>query len=303
MKPQGAYCACEINKKAGVLQQILYIYIYIYFAEFDLLLPYFYFSTNMTDYNPHRLRSATESVMAHLSVLYSNHAATSQLAAAIAELISVQESINTAFNSALQSERRQRLRTEARLSVLETFISKPAAAYRAVQDSQTAHAADLEPQEKQNVADSQADEKRIAPTSPEQSQNIAPVRKKQTLDDAKQKPINRPPLNATTAPAKPQKRTTERARLPTVGEVQAKLDADVQVMRKRRKDANREPPPCAKCRVRKRAEMLREFGRVDEDAFERWSRRPGGCFGFIHMNDQPAQRSALTFTETATQPP
>lgn len=241
--------------------------------------------------------------MAHLSVLHSNHAATSQLAAAIAELISVQESINTAFNSALQSERRQRLRTEARLSVLETFVSTPATARRVVQDSQTAHAEDLPPQEKHNVVDSQADEKRIAPTSPEQSQNIAPVQKKQTFDDDKQKPSNELPLNAITTPAKPQKRTAERAMLPTVGEVQAKLNANAQVMRKRRKDANREPPPCAKCRVRKRAEMLREFGRVDENAFDRWSRRPGGCFGFIHMNDQPAQRSALTFTETATQPP
>lgn len=289
------------NKKAGVYQILLARFSYSFIdihREFGIRI-------NMIDYNPHQLRSATESVMAHLSVLHSNHAAASQLAAAIAELISAQESINTAFNSALQSERRQRLRAEARLSVLETFVSTPVTAHRALQDSQTAHVEDLPPQEKQNIAESQADEKRIAPTSPQQAQNIAPVRKKQTFVDAKQKPCNQLPLNTTTTPAKPQnqKRTAERAMLPTVGEIQAKLDADAQAMRKRRKDANREPPPCAKCRVRKRAEMLREFGRVDEDAFERWSRRPGGCFGIIHMNDKPAQRSALTFTETATQPP
>ena len=44
----------------------------------------------------------------------------------------------------------------------------------------------------------------------------------------------------------------------------------------RRKKIRRERPPCPRCCVRKRAEMQREKGRVDEQAFERWAKTPRG---------------------------
>lgn len=66
------------------------------------------------------------------------------------------------------------------------------------------------------------------------------------------------------------------------------------------------PPPCDKCRLRKRAVMLRKDGYIKEDVFERWAKKPGACLDYMHQDeevpkDQP--RSPLTFDETETQSP
>lgn len=66
------------------------------------------------------------------------------------------------------------------------------------------------------------------------------------------------------------------------------------------------PPPCAKCRLRKRAVMLRMDGYIKEDVFERWAKKPGACLEYMHQDeevpkDQP--RSPFTFDETETQSP
>lgn len=64
------------------------------------------------------------------------------------------------------------------------------------------------------------------------------------------------------------------------------------------------PPPCAKCRLRKRAIMLRERGYVNEEVFERWANKPGACLGNVHQDEPPeSPPSPLSFDETETESP
>ena len=59
---------------------------------------------------------------------------------------------------------------------------------------------------------------------------------------------------------------------------------NVERKRKRRRTLeNLKPFPCAKCRVRKRAVMLRLHGRVDEEAFQKWASTRGNCLEYMHI--------------------
>lgn len=93
--------------------------------------------------------------------------------------------------------------------------------------------------------------------------------------------------------------TVQPPALPTFEDVQR----DLRERRVERAVRARELPlPCDRCRVRKRADLLRERGFVDEMLFERWAARPGGCLGHMHMHEAAVQ-SPFSFDETATESP
>lgn len=72
----------------------------------------------------------------------------------------------------------------------------------------------------------------------------------------------------------------------------------------RRAKKRLKPLPCAKCRLRKRAIMLREKGYVNEEVFERWANKPGACLGNVHQDEPPeSSPSPLSFEETETESP
>lgn len=85
--------------------------------------------------------------------------------------------------------------------------------------------------------------------------------------------------------------------LPTLRDVEAEIEDSERRQRTSRKPQN---PACDKCRVRKRADMLRQRGYIDEDVFDRWAARPGGCLGYVHMDEPGAPPSPLSFPETPT---
>lgn len=85
--------------------------------------------------------------------------------------------------------------------------------------------------------------------------------------------------------------------LPTLSDVVAEMESD---RRRERISQRQEPPACDKCRILKRADMLRQRGYIDEAVFERWAAKPGGCLGYIHMDEPGAPPSPLSFPETAT---
>lgn len=84
--------------------------------------------------------------------------------------------------------------------------------------------------------------------------------------------------------------------LPTLRDVEAELEES----HRQRVQRRPEPPPCDRCRVRKRADMMRQKGYVDENVFDRWAAKPGGCLGFMHMDEPGAPPSPLSFPDTAT---
>lgn len=66
------------------------------------------------------------------------------------------------------------------------------------------------------------------------------------------------------------------------------------------------PPPCDKCRLRKRAVMLRQDGYIKEDVFDRWAKKPGNCLDYMHQDEEVPEgqgRYSLSFEETETQSP
>lgn len=89
--------------------------------------------------------------------------------------------------------------------------------------------------------------------------------------------------------------------LPTAEQVVKKMrDRD----RERREQKRSKPLPCPKCRLRKRALMLREKGYVNEEVFERWASKPGNCLYGVHQDEPPQHEdSGFTFKETETQRP
>lgn len=86
--------------------------------------------------------------------------------------------------------------------------------------------------------------------------------------------------------------------LPTLRDVEAEIEES----EKRRREISQrpKPPACDKCRVRKRADMLRQRGYIDERVFERWAVKPGSCLGYMHMDEPGAPPSPLSFPETPT---
>lgn len=85
--------------------------------------------------------------------------------------------------------------------------------------------------------------------------------------------------------------------LPTLRDVEAEIEESE---RRRRTFRKPQTPACDKCRVRKRADMLRQRGYIDENVFDRWAARPGGCLGYVHMDEPGAPPSPLSFPETPT---
>lgn len=91
--------------------------------------------------------------------------------------------------------------------------------------------------------------------------------------------------------------------LPTLEDVER--DWRFQKAEKRAKD-NYKPLPCAKCKLRKRAVMLRQDGYIKEAVFERWTKQPGNCLDYMHQDESVPEGKydySLTFKETETQPP
>lgn len=124
--------------------------------------------------------------------------------------------------------------------------------------------------------------------APQEEKAAAPIAEPNAEENAKPNAQTRPMI--TNVPP-----------LPTIDDVEKEL---LQVRKRRRQTEKRPPPPpCAKCRVRKRADMMRQAGRVNEDVFERWVRRPGACLAFMHMDEPGEAPSPLSFAETETQPP
>ena len=95
----------------------------------------------------------------------------------------------------------------------------------------------------------------------------------------------------------------ELPKLPTLKQVKNGLE-------KRRKEVRRESNalkvPCAKCRLRKRAIMMRLHGFVKEDVFKHWAEKPGNCIEYMHADeplpDAGRDRDSL-FEESHTQEP
>lgn len=96
-------------------------------------------------------------------------------------------------------------------------------------------------------------------------------------------------------------------RLPPLPKVSDILKGLEKRQRERRRQEKYRPPACPKCRLRKRALMSRQHGYIDEDKFESWARKPGGCFENVHQDEEPDENAGslgpLSFSETETQSP
>lgn len=113
-------------------------------------------------------------------------------------------------------------------------------------------------------------------------------------------PSKRARLIEEVTPAKPRKSPPP---LPTLRDVKNDLAKRRDETRARRRY---KPLPCDRCRLRKRAVMLRKSGYVDEKVFERWAGKPGNCLEYMHLDEEvpPGQpRSPLSFEESETQSP
>lgn len=117
---------------------------------------------------------------------------------------------------------------------------------------------------------------------------------------SEQKPARKRQMTSPGEDDRGAKRTRRLPALPSARDVEVELQ---HTMRARRVAKQQLPLPCGKCRVRKRADMMRRFGRVKEDVYDRWINKPGACFPFMHMDEPGAPRSPLTFEETPTESP
>lgn len=93
-------------------------------------------------------------------------------------------------------------------------------------------------------------------------------------------------------------------KLPTLKDVQR--EAQDRSKNARARERYR-PPACARCCVRKRANMFREKGYINETVFERWASKPGNCIEYMHQDEDldPIKdvRSELSFAESSTRSP
>lgn len=92
--------------------------------------------------------------------------------------------------------------------------------------------------------------------------------------------------------------------LPSLPGVDQVLKDRAQRQAEQRATKRFKPLPCARCRLRKRAIMLREKGCVNEEVFERWAKRPGACILNVHQDEPPeSPPSPFSFEETETESP
>lgn len=325
------------------------------------------------------LRTATDAIISHLTNIQGSRPAVALLASSIANLVSVQETINTDIRTLLNTERRRRIRTEGRISVLEEKLVslRPSVVYAS--QSCGAGGGDSDCDEMENIIEPSAYSRQnnngddgddaasrcknnadpeVVPTharvsepkpiieirrslkhspvrgraahtpppkQPPVKPSIATETNKNPIPISSQlkrrpqpEPINAPQhLQTSSRPLQRQKQqdlpdppllkhvSRKRRRkasdiLPTLADTTRHQQ---QQQQQKRDEKRYEPPACVKCQVRKRADMHRDRGRIDEEVFERWARKPGGCLGFMHMDEPGAPRSPLSFAETETEPP
>lgn len=91
-------------------------------------------------------------------------------------------------------------------------------------------------------------------------------------------------------------------KLPTLTQVKRGLE---ERRREKRKKKELLPLPCGKCKLRKRALMMRKYGFVKEEMFERWVKTPGNCIEYMHMDEvvENGNCDEDWFEESQTQSP
>lgn len=256
-----------------------------------------------------KLRTVTESLLTVVTELHKTreNALSIPLVNSISDITQLLSQLNAdhlALETAVRRERQQSENILARVEALERM-------YRALETERS-----IEPEQRSREASVTSRERLDDCAVPNDaggpegsvrgSQNFA-----ETRDDGDEaKAVSRPgtppraappSLKATISPYRPPS-LKDLPALPTLEEIQAE-----QRLRRSRKRAlaARQPPPCGKCRIRKRAMMLRLHGYVKEDVFMRWSKRPGACLQFMHYDEPVAEGvgSQLSFPDTETQSP
>lgn len=268
------------------------------------------------------------------------HHTISSLVVAIANLVHVQESINDSIRFALRAEHRRHTQVEARVTALEAVLpnatTRHISAFHDSQQSQSDVVFNNDGNPLSPVPDQILSQENDGSDNGVEALDIISTHHAASKFDAKAIAIpvesniqnasktSVPPTNSTpcirptsvtkrprSGPLSPENALSDMRpmkrkavppppKLPTAREVEADV---ARISHARRAAARKLSPPCAKCRVRKRADMMRDFGRIKEDVYERWLVKPGGCLGFMHMDDPGAPRSPITFEETATESP
>lgn len=231
------------------------------------------------------LRRATEALCAAITELPVATAPSVSLAQAAIDIVQTQERVTRTLSDRLAEQLRWRKDAERRLALLEAAQhERETREYTPGRDAASRHGA--------VVMDGGAATRAFAKTARREGEGLGGEVSKAVQET----PRKRARLFENVTPAK-------LPVLPTLREVEGDF---AKRWKERRRKERFQPLPCAKCRLRKRALLMREKRYVDEGIFERWAAKPGNCLGYLHMedpvpDDQP--RSALTFEETATQSP
>lgn len=268
-----------------------------------------------------RLRAATTVLLTALATFYRSHGGTNgsliTLTNAISDIVHIQEVVTHEQNEILEKERAWRRDAETRLRALEHTVEKvtkatPRANHRNVAREEEAQSASAEASESvcANVDVGSAEIVPVAAESPDSektpTESVSLQKPSQeSLPVKRNSPSDSPSVSTKSPP--PQRSLPS---LPTFASVQKDL-ADRQRRKRRARDFV--PLPCDKCRVRKRALMMRKVGYVKEGVFERWTKRPGGCFPILHVEEEnigeyvdPREyrgESTSEFEQSATQSP
>lgn len=285
-----------------------------------------------------KLHDATSSLVSAVGHLHSVSTSTRSAPAvvhlvnALVEIIDIQEKVNSSQEEALKKHNAWRFQIEDRLQTLEESIrsgraqamnSSPSASEhvsrKAVQISDT-HS--ILQYNQTTDSESKQDNKRVPlpiktqevralPGQPAQgvtsdsTEHISSALRTKSRPKEETSKENSEKKTSSTSELKPECKANPRPlpSLPTLAAVYEDLQTRRQ--QKRRKVESK-PPPCDKCRLRKRALMHRQHGYIKEDVFEIWAAKPGACFEFLHMDEQLLdnyERHAFSFEETGTQSP
>lgn len=271
-----------------------------------------------------KLYDSTNVVIASISQLHSvspsreNAAKVTRLVTAMVDIIEAQEEVNSSLQEQLKKERQWRLRIEKRIEELESQI------HRSLQhgvvgvgspESKNVHASQsLSPQVLSQTVNREAHlvGTENSPVYQEGAKNLRQLAEGIPMRQGEHRVKSTGGRQSGHQFLKQDFKEVREIVTTATSKVKAPFTrADVEQMgstrrKKRRNEQNFQPPPCDKCRLHRRALMQKKHGYVKEDVFERWANRPGGCFHFIHYDEELPEnhpRSQLSFAETETQDP